>query len=454
MSLKGERKLNSSIGEKIKRLRKELGMTQAELAEPEMTKGMLSHIENGHANPSMRNLQYIARKLNKSTAYFLQDDDEDGSCRDNGYIPFAEILKELEDVDDLIRKKKIQEAKEKATRLLVAYKFQEKSKLYADILYRLGSCHISLSEYKEGTKIINQCCEIYELNMLYIDASRACLKLCGEPLEKYEYDKCMDILEEAQNLYDKSSSRDVFLEVMLLINQPAVLFAKGEFQKAIEACEKCIILSNENNVYYYIDDAYRIQAITYLMKGEYEKFLENADKAKQYGEFTDNKLNLAKIHHNYAKFENMIDNPSGALKHLELLETNAGEKSFYYYVEHGKANYLLKNYAEAVEDFSRIDYEVKIGHVIDCVYILTGKIYQGLAYGKLKEYDKAVDKIESFIKEIETYASLEYKGIVKYAYMNLGFAYESLSEIYSLKGDYEIAYALLKKANEIKILKR
>ncbi|WP_035291041.1 helix-turn-helix transcriptional regulator [Clostridium sp. KNHs214] len=446
--------MNLSIGEKIKRLRKELSMTQAELAEPEMTKGMLSHIENGHANPSMKNLQYIAKKLNTPIAYFLQNEEEDAQYIDNNCLPFNKILKELEEIDVFLRSNKFEAAKEKANNLLDIYKFQEKSKLYADILYRLGSCHVALSEFKEGTKIINLCCEIYKYNRLYIDASRAYMKLCRETLEKYDYDKCRNILEEAQSLYDKSSSRDVFLEIKLLITQPAILFAKGEFQKAIEMCEKSIILSNENNIYYYIDDAYRIEAIIYLMREEYEKFLVNAHKAKQYGEFTDNKLNLAKIYHNYAKYENKINKPCEALKYLELLEINAREKSFYYYVEHGKANYLLSNYNNAIEDFSKIDYKHKIPHIIDCVYILTGKIYEGLAYGKLKEYDKAVSKIESFIKEVEIYITLEYKGIVQYAYMNLGFAYESLSEIYSQKEEYETAYTLLKKANELKLLSR
>lgn len=53
--------MDSSLGNKIKALRKELKMTQSQLAEPEMTKSMVSQIENGQAMPSMKNLQFIAK---------------------------------------------------------------------------------------------------------------------------------------------------------------------------------------------------------------------------------------------------------------------------------------------------------------------------------------------------------------------------------------------------------
>ena len=57
------------IGEKIKKLRTEKLMTQKELAGPEITRNMLSRIENGAAQPSLDTLRYIAKKLNVSVSY-------------------------------------------------------------------------------------------------------------------------------------------------------------------------------------------------------------------------------------------------------------------------------------------------------------------------------------------------------------------------------------------------
>ena len=63
---------NNTIGEKIKRLRCAKLMTQSELVGGEITRNMLSRIENGAAQPSLDTLRYIAKKLNKSAKVYRQ----------------------------------------------------------------------------------------------------------------------------------------------------------------------------------------------------------------------------------------------------------------------------------------------------------------------------------------------------------------------------------------------
>ena len=65
----------ATLGEKIKALRKEKKLTQTALAGSELTKSMLSQIENGKATPSMKTLQYIAEKLECEASFLLEDDD-------------------------------------------------------------------------------------------------------------------------------------------------------------------------------------------------------------------------------------------------------------------------------------------------------------------------------------------------------------------------------------------
>jgi len=78
-----------TTGEKIKALRKELKLTQSQLAGEEMTKSMLSQIENNNAMPSMKNLRYLANQLGKPISYFL---DEDTLNED---IPIDEIKEKM-----------------------------------------------------------------------------------------------------------------------------------------------------------------------------------------------------------------------------------------------------------------------------------------------------------------------------------------------------------------------
>ncbi len=61
------------LGEKLRRARLEAGLSQRQLCGEEITRNMLSLIENGSAKPSMKTLQYLAGRLGKSISYFLEE---------------------------------------------------------------------------------------------------------------------------------------------------------------------------------------------------------------------------------------------------------------------------------------------------------------------------------------------------------------------------------------------
>lgn len=61
------------LGEKIRRARLEAGLSQRQLCGEEITRNMLSLIENGAAKPSMKTLRYLADQLGKPLSFFLDD---------------------------------------------------------------------------------------------------------------------------------------------------------------------------------------------------------------------------------------------------------------------------------------------------------------------------------------------------------------------------------------------
>ena len=60
-----------TLGEKVRQLRLGLGMTQKDLAGDRITRNMLSQIESGAAQPSMKTLQYLAERLGVSAASLM-----------------------------------------------------------------------------------------------------------------------------------------------------------------------------------------------------------------------------------------------------------------------------------------------------------------------------------------------------------------------------------------------
>ncbi|MGZ4111315.1 MAG: tetratricopeptide repeat protein [Tumebacillaceae bacterium] len=66
---------NSSLGQRIRQARKELKMTQHDLADGIVTSSMICQIENGKAFPSYPVLSALADRLSKPIEYFVSDTD-------------------------------------------------------------------------------------------------------------------------------------------------------------------------------------------------------------------------------------------------------------------------------------------------------------------------------------------------------------------------------------------
>ena len=63
------------LGHRLKQARLEAGLSQRQLCADQITRNMLSQIENGSARPSMSTLRYLAARLGKPISYFLEESD-------------------------------------------------------------------------------------------------------------------------------------------------------------------------------------------------------------------------------------------------------------------------------------------------------------------------------------------------------------------------------------------
>lgn len=99
-----------TLGEKIRQARLEAGLSQRQLCGEEVTRNMLSQIENGVARPSMTTLAYFAAQLGKTVSYFLEEDavlspNQDvmgrarAAVREKKYREAAEILRDYRSPD-------------------------------------------------------------------------------------------------------------------------------------------------------------------------------------------------------------------------------------------------------------------------------------------------------------------------------------------------------------------
>src|SRR3981081_2219283 len=63
----------NGLGARVREARRERGMSQAQLAGEELTKGFISQVESNLVRPSVRSLQVLAARLAKTLQDFLGD---------------------------------------------------------------------------------------------------------------------------------------------------------------------------------------------------------------------------------------------------------------------------------------------------------------------------------------------------------------------------------------------
>jgi len=422
-----------SLGEKIKVLRKELKMTQTDLAGKEMTKSMLSQIENNLATPSMKNLQYLTSKLGKSMAYFLDD------SMYQEVLPIEEIHEALKQASELINKTKPQEALIKLENISEKYKFDHDSKLYADLLDKYGQCLIDLNRIEEGQEKIKEAVSIYKSKFLFIDAAKTHLSLIGIYWNNFDYNKCMEILEEALDISDNSINKDKTFEIEALHIKAMLYTGMDKVEDSVIAAEKALSISKETNIYYKSDELYKNLALMNSFLGKNDNFYYHIDKARQFASFTDNTNVLASIEVACGMFANQTGRPKEAIEYLNRILVPSAVISIFVYTEKAKALYMLEEYQQALDTLKLVQYLNYNPFKYDYLHIWSSKIYKGLCLNKLGNTTDAIAEIKQGIDKLQVVGESK----------TLAFAYKSLSEVYSDMKDFESAFEALKKANEI-----
>ena len=81
-----------SLGEKIKKLRKEKNMTLKELAGDRITAAQISHIERDKSHTSSELLEYLAKQLDVSVDYLLETKEMQSKKLTDNLILQSEVL--------------------------------------------------------------------------------------------------------------------------------------------------------------------------------------------------------------------------------------------------------------------------------------------------------------------------------------------------------------------------
>jgi tetratricopeptide (TPR) repeat protein len=344
-----------SLGEKIKRKRKEFNMTLKDLAGERITPGQISLVESGKSNPSMDLLDYLANALNTSSEYLMESEE---SQAEKICLFYENIAEALTLNGDLMQ---AEQNIEKSLYYSEKYKLEYRK---AKNLYLRGEIYMQRKEIAAAQQVFLSSNVIFIKTNSYEEVIRTFLKLGIITLELKGYHSAASYFGQAEKVFmDNEIANDFLLgEIFYYIGY--TYFKLDDMEKAIkysylaqkkfaqidskkEYANSLLVLANEYNEKGDIANAIKYSKITLEVFYEidnlnYVSEIEN-NLGRLFYEFEN--IEESFIHLNKAKAIRQTNNDSKLIDTLaNICENYIKLKSIY------KAKEALEHILEHVED--------------------------------------------------------------------------------------------------------
>lgn len=298
-----------TLGEKIKRRRKELEMTLKDLAGDRITPGQISLVESGRSNPSMDLLEYLSNSLQTSVEYLMESEETQAEKICIYYEQMAEtyiLNKEYIDAEKYIEsalnytKKYNLEYREAKNLFLRAIICEEKNELFvAEQLYL--SANVIFIKRNNYEKII-----------------RTFLNLAKITLKLKSYHSATSYLKQAEKVYLDNNVGNDFILGEIYYQMAEGYFKVDNIKKAIEytllAKEKFEQVQNREEY----AKSLMILSQEYSKKGDILNAVKYSKKTLDVYKEIEKEKNISLIENNIGKLFYEADNIEEAFKHYQI----------------------------------------------------------------------------------------------------------------------------------------
>lgn len=420
----------TEFGERIKERRKSLGLTQDDLAGPNLSRGMISLIERNQTTPSIKTLDFIARKLGVSLGEIL------GENHEQGKVNPVEAEKLVKMCIALYNSNKVEEAEVILQDLmgnLDDYTVKgEALKLMADI-----KSHMNMEEavllYKESLSYItpfeiSKHIEIYyalSLNYRLMNNYHMCIEnaLYATALIK-------------SNIYDKY---DPLLHIKLLYNLGLSYSRIGQYEKGLTIIDEALSIMDEQNFSYSLGSFLMLKGVSQLYLGQIEEGIKTNNLALSHLNKDENSVEIIGCQTNLGILYRDSNDFSRSIQYLE--------RSLDHSIDIGKEWYIVNNYYELTltylkfERFNEAKRMASQG-LKDCKNeLFIAKLLLSLTQIEIKQhmFSKAEEDIEKAISILENHTDSRL----------LSKCYVVQATIYSTQGLHEKGSLYYQKAAQL-----
>lgn len=370
-----------SLGEKIKRKRKELNMTLKDLAGERITPGQISLVESGKSNPSMDLLEYLANTLNTSIEYLMESEETQAESICTYFENVAESFILNEDLNE--GERYIEKALYYAEKYNLEYRkaknlylrgiiYMDKGELgmaqqfflSANVIFiknnsseqvvntflKLGKITLSLKAYHSSSSYFQQAEKVFMDNDIGNDFLLGEIYYCVAytHFKLDNLDKAINYSYLAKEKFRQLDNKKEYAKSLLLLARE--YSEKGDVNNAIKYSKKTLSIFRELNDNIYVAEIENNLGKLFFEFENLEESFIHLNKAKELRERNkDVHLveTLVNICENYIKMKNIESCRRILEEILTLVEDGRGEELIEYYILKYRVDMLEGNIQEA-----------------------------------------------------------------------------------------------------------
>lgn len=268
-----------TLGERIKEARLEKQLTQKEVSGDFITRNMLSQIENGLAKPSIKTIEYIAKKLDKPLTYFM-----DAMVEEDLY---HNQISKLDNIIDSYTKKEWDNCIEGLTKIINSLDSKKVPLNIREIYLLMYRC-LAYKGFELFNENMSKEAEEYLIKSLsyqqkipYLDVylkSKILLCLAHVSLLLDRVDDAEEYFSEYEQIYLIKE-----LSSQSLLIKGEILLRKKRYKDCTELLEKNKSINDINNFNYYF-----LLGRAYFEQEKYSESIDVFSKCYEFVEESDN----------------------------------------------------------------------------------------------------------------------------------------------------------------------
>lgn len=406
-----------SLGEKIKKLRKEKNLTLKELAGERITAAQISHIERDKSHTSQELLDYLSQKLDVSVDYLQETKEMQARKLTDGLIMQSEIY---------IKYGELEKAKEEIDKIMNICKEYKLVDNYGKSNFLLATINLKEDDYNSAITNFEKSLYLFiktndkeNIVKCYIQTGKIYIKekFYKGSLNQFQFaeDQLKDINLEDTNIYKELYSNISYCYRKLNQNEKAL-----EYAERIKKLEGRIDTKEETDIYV-------LKAHNFLETGKYEDAKEYYKKALNILHIEDNKTELANVYLTLCKVYLSLNDMDSFLEYsnkaYQMKREDEDECTINCIFNMVKAYIELKDFENAIR-YIKIALSISIKIQNKLLEYKSLKYYSTI-YLKGGDYDTSIEYIN---KCIELVSTMDDKKVLADLYIELGKIYGNTSK--------------------------